>query len=206
MNTLSPSLQNNEARKSALILIEYQNDWVAATGSINPQFQDRKQFDDAVANARQVLDEARRRNMEVIHVAMVLEPSYKALGQGKYGLRTMIPAYQSFLGEQTEFFPGFEPAAGEHVISERTGGSSAFSATTLDSYLRNNRIEDIYLMGFALRQCVESTLRNAHDLGYHTNVIYDASAAFTREQQTSFLADILPFYGNAVATQEFLKP
>ncbi len=205
MNTLSTSVQTHESRKSALILIEYQNDWVAATGSINPQFQDRKQFDDSVVNSLKVLTEARRRNMEVIHVTMVLEPGYKALGQGKYGLRTMIPAYQSFLGKQTEFFPGFEPVAGEHVISERTGGSSAFAATTLDSYLRNNKIDDIYLMGFALRQCVESTLRNAHDLGYHTNVIYDASAAFTQEQQTSFLTDILPFYGNAVTTQEFLK-
>jgi nicotinamidase-related amidase len=59
-------------------------------------------------------------------------------------------------------------------------------------------------MGFALRQCVESTVRNAHDLGYHTNVIYDASAAFTKEQQTSFLTDIIPFYGNAITTQDFL--
>lgn len=59
-------------------------------------------------------------------------------------------------------------------------------------------------MGFALRQCVESTVRNAHDLGYHTNVIYDASAAFTREQQTSFLSDIAPFYANVITTQELL--
>jgi hypothetical protein len=35
-------------------------------------------------------------------------------------------------------------------------------------------------------------------------VIHDASAAFTKEQQTSFVAEILPFYGNAVTTQEFL--
>ena len=117
----------------------------------------------------------------------------------------MIPAYGSFLGRQTDFFPGFEPSAQEYVISERTGGSSAFAATTLDSYLRNNRIEDLYVMGFALRQCVESTVRNAHDLGYHTNVIYDASAAFTREQQTSFLTDIIPFYGKAITTQDFLQ-
>lgn len=60
-------------------------------------------------------------------------------------------------------------------------------------------------MGYSLRQCVESTLRNAHDLGYNTNVIYDASAAFTHEQQTSFLNDIAPFYGNAITTQDFLK-
>lgn len=195
----------NTEPKSALILIEYQNDWVAPTGSINPQFQDREQIETAIANAAKVLAEARRRGMEVIHVAMVLEPTYRALGKAKYGLRAMIPAYGSFLGRQTDFFPGFEPSAQEYVISERTGGSSAFAATTLDSYLRNNRIEDLYVMGFALRQCVESTVRNAHDLGYHTNVIYDASAAFTREQQTSFLTDIIPFYGKAITTQDFLQ-
>ncbi len=177
---------NEAGARSALILIEYQNDWLAPTGGINGQFQDREQIDNAIANSKKVLEDARRRNIEIIHVRMVLEPNYRVLGEGKYGLRKMVRDYGSFLGEQTDFFPGFEPRDGEYVISERTGGSSAFAATTLDSYLRNNRIFDIYVMGFALRQCVESTVRNAHDLGYHTNVIYDASAAFTREQQTSF--------------------
>ncbi|WP_335727766.1 isochorismatase family cysteine hydrolase [Rhizobium gallicum] len=134
---------------------------------MNGQFQDREQIDTAIANSKKVIEEARRRNIEVIHVRMVLEPAYRVLGEGKYGLRKMVRDYGSFLGEQTEFFPGFEPLDGEYTISERTGGSSAFAATTLDSYLRNNRIFDIYVMGFALRQCVESTVRNAHDLGYH---------------------------------------
>ncbi len=90
------------------------------------------------------------------------------------------------------------------MIRERTG-SSAFAGTSLDSYLRNNHIEDIYLMGYSLRQCVESTLRNAHDLGYNTNVIYDASAGFSEEQQSSFLTDILPFYGNGLTAMDFIK-
>lgn len=47
-------------------------------------------------------------------------------------------------------------------------------------------------------------MRNVHDLGYHTNVIYDASAAFTREQQTAFLSEIAPFYANAITTQDFV--
>ncbi|WP_346830808.1 cysteine hydrolase family protein [Pseudomonas abietaniphila] len=194
----------NDTHKSALILIEYQNDWMATTGGINSQFKDRKQFDDSVKNSKLVLAEARRRHMEIIYVTMTLEPSFKVLGQAKYGLRAMMPQYKSFLGKQAEFFPGFEPAAGEYVIRERTG-SSAFAGTSLDSYLRNNHIEDIYLMGYSLRQCVESTLRNAHDLGYNTNVIYDASAGFSEEQQSSFLTDILPFYGNGLTAMDFIK-
>lgn len=142
--------------------------------------------------------------MDVIHVSLRFKPTFKVLGEGKYSLRKLIPVYGSFLGEQADFFPGFEPQDGEFVVGERPGGSSAFAGTTLDSYLRNNRIFDIYVTGFALRQCVESTVRNAHDLGYHTNVIYDASAAFTSDQQTAFLSDIAPFYANAITTQDFL--
>ncbi|MEX1830000.1 cysteine hydrolase [Luteibacter sp. CQ10] len=190
-------------RKSALILIEFQNDWMAPTGGINGQFKDREQFDRSVTNAKSVLAEARRRHMEVIYVTMTLEPSYKVLGQAKYGLRAAMPKYRSFLGEQANIFHGFEPMPDEYVIRERTG-SSAFAGTSLDSYLRNNHIEDIYLMGYALHLCVESTLRQGHDLGYNTNVIYDASAAFSRQQQVSFLADIVPFYGRAVTTRQFI--
>jgi nicotinamidase-related amidase len=48
-------------------------------------------------------------------------------------------------------------------------------------------------------------MRNAHDLGYHTNVIYDASAGYTRKQQDDFVAEIAPFYANAITTQEFVS-
>jgi nicotinamidase-related amidase len=140
----------------------------------------------------------------VIHAALKFEPTFKVLGEAKYGLRKMTRDHGAFLGEQADFFPGFEPAEGEHVVRERAGGSSVFVGTTLDGYLRNNRIFDIYLAGFSLRQCVESSMRNAHDLGYHTNVIYDASAGYTRKQQDDFVAEIAPFYANAVTTQEFV--
>ena len=139
-----------DASRSALILIEYVNDWLSPTGGIYPAFQDREQVDTAVANSKIILEEAR------------------------------------------------------HVVRERAGGSSVFVGTTLDGYLRNNRIFDIYLAGFSLRQCVESSMRNAHDLGYNTNVIYDASSGYTRKQQDDFVAEIAPFYANAITTQTFL--
>jgi nicotinamidase-related amidase len=47
-------------------------------------------------------------------------------------------------------------------------------------YLRNNGIFDIYPVGFSLHQSVESSMRNAHDLGYRTNVTYEASASYLR--------------------------
>ena len=116
--------------------------------------------------------------MHVIHAALKFEPTFKVLGEAKYGLRKITRDHRASLGEQADFFPGFEPAEGEHVVRERAGGSSVFVGTTLDSYLRNNGIFDIYLADFSLRQRVESSMRNAHDLGYTTNVICGASAGY----------------------------
>lgn len=55
--------------KSALILIEYVNDWLSPTGGIYPAFQDRKQVDNAIANSKIILEVARRRGLHVIHAA-----------------------------------------------------------------------------------------------------------------------------------------
>ncbi|MBB2908706.1 nicotinamidase-related amidase [Rhizobium sp. RAS22] len=35
-------------------------------------------------------------------------------------------------------------------------------------------------------------MHDAHDFGYDTNVIYDASAGYTRKQQDDFVAEIAP--------------
>lgn len=112
--------------KSAPILVEYVKDWLAPTGGINVQFQDRSQVAAAITNSKVVLEEARRRGMEVIHASLKFEPKFKVLGDGNYGLRKMLRDYRSFMREQADFFRGFEPQEGEYVIRERTGATKSY--------------------------------------------------------------------------------
>lgn len=189
--------------KSALVLIEFQNEWLDLASKLNQLIKDREQFEQSVKNAKNILGIARKGKMDIIHVTMTLEPSYKLLGLADYGLRAAIPKAQTWLGNMADIHPDFHPLEGEYVIRERAG-ASAFAGTTLDSYLRNNGIYEIYLIGYALHVCVESTLRQAHDLGYKATVIYDASSAFTKDQQTNFLKDIVHHYGHAIKTAAFI--
>ena len=92
----------------------------------------------------------------------------------------------------------------EFVVGGRTGGS-AFAGSNLDSYLRNNHIDTLYIMGYALHVCVESTLRSAHDLGYKPILIEDASAAFTPEQRQHVLNEVVHHFGKKITTQEFMR-
>lgn len=54
--------------------------------------------------------------------------------------------------------------------------------------------------------CVESTLREAHDKGYTTYVVTDATGAFTQQQQNYFEDEILHHFGKGILVEVFGAP
>lgn len=93
---------------------------------------------------------------------------------------------------------------GEFVVAGRIG-ASGFTGSNLDAYLRNNKIENLYIVGYATHVCVESTFREAHEKGYNTYVIADATSAFNHTQQSYFLSEIVHHFGESLTTEEFIK-
>jgi nicotinamidase-related amidase len=59
-------------------------------------------------------------------------------------------------------------------------------------------------MGYALHVCVESTLRTAHDLGYDAILIEDACSAFTAQQKTYVLGEIVHHFGTSIKKNDYL--
>lgn len=72
--------------------------------------------------------------------------------------------------------------------------------STLDPFLRNNRIDTIVLMGFATHVCVESTLREAHDIGLNCWIVTDGCAAFTEAQHDHVVEHVLHHFGAGIDT------
>lgn len=193
-------------QKSALVLIEFQHEWLDEAGKIHHLMEDKQLLQRTVIKAEQALEAARKADVAVIHVGLSFAEGHPELGDADAGLRHAIAQIGSFSeGEEgSQFVPPFNPRQGEFVVSGRTGGS-AFAGSNLDSYLRNNRIEKLYLMGFALHVCVESTLRTGHDLGYDTVVIGDACAAFSEAQQQHVLEHVVHHFGSHTDATEFAK-
>lgn len=152
--------------KTALVLIEFQNEWLSEKGILRQKLiTDKRQLDAAHKGGKKWLTRAREEGMHVIHVLMRPDENYQIFGKARLGLRAVIPAVGSWKKELADIHPDFNPLLGEHVIKERAG-ASAFAGSNLDAYLRNNHISTIILCGFATHVCVESTLREAHDKGY----------------------------------------
>lgn len=198
-----------DINRSALIFIEFQNEWLDSKSVLNGLMQDRPLLDEAIRNAGRVIQKARERGARVVHAGLSLvdDPDYMVFGQGtkKSGLKGAIPKAGTWSNqEQVKFPEPFTPQKGEFVVAGRSG-ASVITNSNLDPYLRNNQVDHIYLLGFALHVCVESTLRHAHDLGYEVTVISDAAPAFTAEQQTHVLQHVIHHFGDSMTSDELIQ-
>lgn len=201
------STMNAQAQvKSALVLIETQNEWMHPDGKLNKVIKDKEMMQTSISNIEKALEYARKNGIEVIHVGLRFQKGYPELANGKSGLRKAIPNAGTFLINEfgSQFYETVKPVEGEFIVTGRIG-ASGFAGSNLDAYLRNNKIENLYLVGYATHVCVESTLRDAHDKGYNTFVISDATSAFNRMQQNYFLNEIVHHFGKSISTEDFIS-
>ncbi|MCT3744663.1 cysteine hydrolase [Elizabethkingia anophelis] len=200
-------VQAQTREKSALILIETQNEWMHTDGKLYKALvKDKEMMQTSIKNIEKALDYARKNNIEVIHVGLRFEKGYPELANGKSGLRKAIPNAGTFPINEfgSQFYETVKPIEGEFVVTGRVG-ASGFTGSNLDVYLRNNKIENLYLVGYATHVCVESTLRDAHEKGYNTFLISDATSAFNRMQQDYVLNEIVHHFGEHLTTNEFMN-
>jgi len=168
--------------------------------------EDKQMMHTSIENIEKVLNHARKNDIEVIHVGLCFEKGYPELANGKSGLRKAIPKAGTFPINEfgSQFYESVKPIEGEFVVTGRIG-TSGFTGSNLDVYLRNNKIENLYLVGYATQVCVESTLRDAHDKGYNTFLISDACSAFNRKQQEHVLSELVHHFGEHLTTEEFIN-
>ncbi|MBN9297637.1 MAG: cysteine hydrolase [Filimonas sp.] len=192
-------------RHAALLLIECQNEWLSSQGKLQRLIEDRESFDNSVLNIEKALQHARKIKMSVAHVGLRFQDGYPELANGKSGLNKAIPNAGTFPlnGFGSAFFESLSPETGEFIVTGRTG-SSGFASSNLDIWLRNNKIDTIYLTGYALHVCVESTFREAHDKGYNPVLIEDATAAFNTKQHKYVLENVVHHFGEHIPTDLFL--
>ncbi|PRS01917.1 isochorismatase [Bacillus atrophaeus] len=129
-----------------------------------------------------------------------------AFHDGTDALKPETDAPQQASGEQppdwAEFVPEIGVTENDYTVTKRQW--SAFFGTDLDLQLRRRGMDTIVLYGIATNIGVESTAREAFQLGYQQIFITDAMAAFSEEQHESTLRVIFPGIGKSRTTEEFL--
>ncbi|WP_437888891.1 hydrolase [Phytobacter sp. V91] len=92
--------------------------------------------------------------------------------------------------------------ASDIEVTKRQWG--AFYGTDLELQLRRRGIDTIVLCGIATNIGVESTARNAWEMGFNLIVVEDACSTATAEQHQSSMTHIFPRIGRVRTTDEIL--
>ncbi len=102
-----------------------------------------------------------------------------------------------------ELVPELGRQLGDHLVTKQRVG--AFLGTDLDDYLRRSGATQVVLTGVATGSGVESTARNAYDLGYNVTLVADAMADRDADTHRHSVEKVFPRLGETTTTDELLK-
>jgi len=103
----------------------------------------------------------------------------------------------------TELVPELEQHPHDHIVSKQRVG--AFIGTSLDDYLRQHGVTQVFLTGISTSAGVESTARSAYDLGYNVVFVVDAMTDRDADAHPHSVEKIFPRLGETDTTENVLK-
>lgn len=90
----------------------------------------------------------------------------------------------------------------DQVVTKRTWG--AFTNTGLEEALRSAGVTQIVIAGVATSVGVESTARQAHELGFNVTLVLDAMTDMSAEAHANSVARIFPRLGETGCAQDVI--
>ena len=102
-----------------------------------------------------------------------------------------------------EFMAALDHRPQDHVVTKKTWG--AFTNTGLEAHLKRLQVTQIVLAGVATSIGVESTARQAHELGFHVALAVDAMTDLSLDAHNNSVTRIFPRLGENATTHEFLE-
>jgi nicotinamidase-related amidase len=193
-----------KAAETAVILIEFQNEFCKAGGKMFDAVKDELARQGTLSNAVRLAQKARQKGCLVIHCPFVYDKAW-AEQHGVCGIIAQAARAGAFQPGQwgAEFIDELQPAEGEPVLSGKHA-LSGFTNTELRDILERRGIKHVAVAGFLTNVCVEATARSAYDLGYRVQVIRDATATTSQSNQQYVELEILPLLGGSTTVDEFI--
>ena len=175
---------------TALLMIDFQRDFVDPGGFGEALGNDVSLLRAAVPPAERVLKAARAAGMFVVHTReghrndlADCPPAKLARGRLEAGIGDQGPMGRILVrGEYGhDLVDELKPLPGEPVVDKP--GKGSFYATDLDTILKNRGIKQLVVCGVTTEVCVHTTVREANDRGYDCLVLSDCVASYFPEFQ-----------------------
>ncbi|HEY6669061.1 MAG TPA: isochorismatase family cysteine hydrolase [Candidatus Nitrosopolaris sp.] len=194
----------------ALIVIDVQNGFVSKGGSYDLLKMDTSNYRAVIPVIKELIEISRAAGIPVFYTQAVRESSgidlltktHKILPKSREEriMRKPICVRGTW---DAGIVDDIKPAARDHVVIKRR--DSAFHDTEINVWLKSLGIDTLIFSGIDTSICVETSLREAFNIGYDIILISDATASSNRKHYESTLDNVRGYYGLVMELKEFYR-
>lgn len=191
--------------KTAIVLIEYQNEFTSDGGVLHGAVADVMQGTGMLANTVAVVDAARQAGVSIMHAPITFAEGYGELTRHPYGILKGVVDGKAFVKGTwgAAIVDELTPGNGDIVI-EGKRGLDTFASTNLDFILRSKGIDTIILGGFLTNCCVESTMRTGYEHGFRVITLTDCVAATSQEEHNNAISYDFPMFSLPITSADVI--
>jgi ureidoacrylate peracid hydrolase len=194
-----------DPKTTALLLIEYQNDFTSEGGALHQGVKAVMQSTNMLANSVQAADQARAAGVTVMFAPISFAKGYGEITPDPYGILKGVVDSNAFVrGTWGAAIAAAIPPTPEDIVVEGKRGLDTFASTNLDFILRSRGIKTLAVAGFLTNCCVESTARTGYEKGFHIVALSDCAATLSEEEQRFTFQKNLPMFARILTHKEFL--
>ena len=194
-----------DPKTTAVVLIEYQNDFTSEGGSLHDAVKGVMEQEHMLPNSVETVEKARELGATIIHAPITFTPDYHELSPTPYGILKGVVDSKSFRKGTwgAEIVQDLTPTE-QDIVVEGKRGLDAFASTNLDFILRSRGITTIALGGFLTNCCVESTMRTGYEKGFDVITLKDCTATLSEEEQRLAVEKNYPMFSRPMDHDAFL--
>jgi nicotinamidase-related amidase len=185
---------------TALVLIEYQNDFTSDGGALHGAVADVMDSTGMLDNTVRLVTSARAAGATIMHAPITFVSGYNEISAHPYGILKGVVDGNAFVKDSwgAAIVDVLAPQPGDIVV-EGKRGLDTFASTNLDFMLRSKGITTIVLGGFLTNCCVESTMRSGYENGYRVLTLSDCVAATSQAEHDNAIRYDYPMFSLPVS-------
>jgi ureidoacrylate peracid hydrolase len=194
-----------DPKRTAVVLIEYQNDFTSEGGTLHDAVKPVMNSTNMLANTLDTVKRARELGATIVHAPITFTDDYHELTSEPYGILKGVVDSRSFRKGSwgSEIVDELTPEP-QDIVIEGKRGLDGFASTNLDFVLRSRGITNIALGGFLTNCCVESTMRTGYEKGYNVVTLKDCTAALSEGEQQAAIEKNYPMFSRPMDHNEFI--
>ncbi len=163
-------MMNIEKSKSAVVLIEFQNQWTGK-GLYHWLIKSQLTSRNVLANTLSLAKEARKKGVKIIHTPLIIDPENK---KGWLAWLTLGKVFTK--GTRKAEIMGGLFKEGDILVTGRYAFDAFAVGSDLEQVIEDNDIKMLLICGFTTDQCVAKTMCTAIEKGFNCYLVSDCTA------------------------------